>query len=102
MVSLTAAISNTVSRAGIGDGGRHVRRRIDEYPFVAGVPGRLDEIGDPVDSGAQRRLAAAPQLVPQGQRALRIAIDQQDRAGRSVRLGGKMRGQRALARAAFA
>ena len=87
---------------GVGDRGRHVRRRVDEHPFVAGALGGLDQIGDAVDRHAQRRLAAAPQLVPEGQRALRIGIDQQYGTRRSVRLSRQMRGQRALARAAFA
>ena len=79
-----------------------VRRRVDENPFVAGAPGRRDNLADRAACGLERRLVGAAQLVPERQRPLRITVDEKTGLRRLMDVCGKMSRQGALARASFA
>jgi len=49
---------------------------VDEDPLVALALRRLDGLADRAQSAFERRLAGAPQPVPERQRPLRVGIDQ--------------------------
>src|SRR6202022_2901019 len=84
---------------GVFDDGRHVRRRIDEYPFDAVALGGADDPADGIDGGFDRRLVGAAQLVPQGPRPLRIGINKQTGLRCLMDMGSEMGSQGTLSRA---
>jgi hypothetical protein len=87
----------------IGHGAGHVRRRVDEGPFDSVGLRLFDDFLDAAACAvAQLRLGRAAQLVPQADRALRVAINQHATARRPVGMRGEMRGQSALAGTALA
>ena len=79
------------------------RRRIDHRQLEALLAQHLEIVGEPRDGGLRERRKFALALVPPvGQRALRIDIDQHDRAGAGpLGLHREMTGQRGLARPAL-
>jgi hypothetical protein len=89
-------------RDGVVDDAGHLRRRIDEDPFEAGLLGGSHEVLDAAHRRAQWRLAALAQAMPQAERALRIGVDEKAAARRLVGERSEIGGQCALARAAFA
>ncbi len=58
---------------------RQIRRRVDQDPFDSVTLRGRDDAADGIDRSFDRRFVGAAQLVPQGQRTLRIGIDKQTR-----------------------
>ena len=80
----------------------HGRRGVDEHRVEALDHRKRDRAFEAaLGRDELQPLARAPRM-PELERALRVGVDDEHALARDLRLGGKLRGQRALARAALA